>query len=146
VTLRWRAAADATAIARIAIEAFAEYSASGGRDAVRMVQVLPTLVACRGGAVIGFAAIEMVRPGVAALQAIAVSEHERGHGAGQRLLAAAEQAARAHGARVMSLHTAEANLAAYELFVRSGYAVQRRIPRYYRGVFGACAMQKVLGR
>jgi ribosomal protein S18 acetylase RimI-like enzyme len=145
VTLRWRTAADAAAIARLALSAFAEYSPTGGRDAVRMVEVLPTLVACRGAALIGFAAIE-IHPGVAALQAIAVSEHERGRGAGRRLLAAAEQAARSHGARVMTLHTAEANLAAYELFVRSGYAVERRIPRYYRGVFGACAMRKALGR
>ena len=143
ISLRLREASDRDAIERIATEAFGEYTLGDTRHTVRQLDALPTIVACRGGRVVGFASVE--RAGrIAALPAIAVAEHERSNGVGRRLLAAAEKLAVARGARVMTLHTAQANVAAFELFARSGYRITRRIPRFYRGVFGACEMAKRL--
>lgn len=145
ITLRWRTDADRAAITRLSAEAFGEYAPSAGEGTARMTERLLTLVACRGAELVGFAAIEPIQPFVMALQALAVVEWERGRGVGHRLLVAAEKVALRRGARRMTLHTAEANLAAFSLFARNGYRIERRLPRYYRGVFDACQMTKALG-
>jgi len=144
VSIRLRQPADRAFLERLARDAFGEYSADGGRTAIVMIERLSTLVASRGEQPVGFATLERLEPGVAALAAIAVVERERGQGVGQRLLNAAEARAASWGARRLELHTAEANLAAFELFVRAGYRLVGRIPRFYRGVFGACVMVKPL--
>lgn len=144
IILRPRETEDAAALQRLTVEAFAEYSPDRAEGAVRMLAPLETIVACRAQEVIGFVALEVIRTGVMAVQALAVTERERGRGVGQSLLDAAERVARERRCRFLSLHTAEANVAAFALFIRSGFEVERRIPRYYRGVFDACEMVKVL--
>lgn len=91
---------------------------------------------------IGFVVLRAERGELAEVQAIAVVEEERGRGFGRALLEAAERAARVAGASGMLLHTADANLAAFELFMKSGFRITRRILRYYRNVYDACEMQK----
>jgi ribosomal protein S18 acetylase RimI-like enzyme len=76
------------------------------------------------------------------LVAIAVVERERGRGVGSALLKAAEIRARAGGTPGITLHTAEANVAALELFTKRGFRVRRRLRRYYVGVFDACELVK----
>lgn len=144
VTFRKRESEDSPTLERLIVEAFSEYSPDRGKGAVRLLAPLETIVACRGDSVIGFAALEVIRTGVMAVQALAVTESERGRGVGQRLLEAVERVARDRKCRFLCLHTAEANLAAFALFIKSGFEVERRIPRYYRGVFDACEMVKVL--
>ncbi len=82
---------------------------------------------------------------MAELCAIAVDEHARGQGVGAALLAGLERALAAEGVRELSLHTAQANLSAIDLFLKQGFRIERRLPRFYRGVFDACAMRKRVG-
>lgn len=142
--VRPREATDDPFIAELSGQAFAEYTSRAGMNTLHMAQRLLTLVACRDGLPIGFACVEVLSSGVAALQAIAVGEEYRGRGMGRRLLAEAERVAAAHGARKLTLHTAQANVAAFELFAKNGYRVERRLRRYYRNVFDACWMTKRL--
>lgn len=141
VTLRHRTPTDTQAIERLARAAFTEYSWERGR--VRLERTL-TVVACRGVRLVGFVILELSARELGTIPAIAVDEREQGKGVGRRLLAAAERLARERGVRELTLHTAQANVAAFELFAKSGYRLVRRIPRYYRGVFDACEMLKRL--
>jgi ribosomal protein S18 acetylase RimI-like enzyme len=68
----------------------------------------------------------------------------RGRGVGFGLLCAAERLARLGRAKQLKLHTADFNLPAIELFMRSGYRIVRRAPRYYRHRFAACEFEKSL--
>ena len=80
----------------------------------------------------------------AELCAIAVDESARGRGVGAQLLRFVERELERDGIRELSLHTAVANLAALELFMKHGFSVMQRLPRYYRGVFEALALRKQL--
>lgn len=142
--IRPREAGDDPFIVELSTQAFAEYASRAGMNTLRMAQRFITLVACRDGMRVGFASIEILSSGTAALQAIAVREAYRGRGMGRRLLAEAERVAAAHGARKLTLHTAQANVAAFELFAKNGYRIERRLRRYYRNVFDACWMSKRL--
>lgn len=79
----------------------------------------------------GFAVLKIGRRGSASLDAIAVTELARGHGVGRSLLRAVEREASGHGARTLELVTAEANVAGLGLFLRGGYAMVKRLMRYY---------------
>jgi ribosomal-protein-alanine N-acetyltransferase len=122
--------------------AFAEFARAPVATTLTMVQRHRAFLAERGGVPIGFAVLRV--DGSAELVAIAVVEHERGRGVGRALLRLAEAAARRAGAPALSLHTADANLAALELFHKSGFRLERRLPRYYVGVFDACELRKEL--
>jgi ribosomal protein S18 acetylase RimI-like enzyme len=140
--LRRRISADDLYIARIAERAFAEYSRRPGDSTVSMARSGSTWVACREERLLGFAVVRGEGAGVAELCAIAVDELARGQGVGRALLTQVERALSAEGIRELSLHTAQANLSAMELFLKHGFRVERRLPRFYRGVFEACAMRK----
>jgi GNAT superfamily N-acetyltransferase len=58
---------------------------------------------------------------------MAVEPDARRHGIAARLLAAAEDAARARGHAHMALMVTESNLAARELYAQAGYATERRL-------------------
>ena len=124
------------------LEAVAKQMDRFGWDTLWLAEHFVSLVAEREGAPVGFVVVRIERDKLAELVAIAVVENERGHGVGRALLKAAEIRARAGGGTGVVLHTAEANLAAFELFVKNGFRVRRRIRRYYVGVFGACEMVK----
>lgn len=147
VSLRQREASDDAFIARLATQAFDEYSLHPAGSTLRMARTGVTWVACRGHQRLGFV---VVRPGNAGpahaeLCAIAVDEHARGLGVGTALLAKVERVLSLAGFSEITIHTAQANLSALELFLKRGFRVERRLPRFYRGVFDACALRKRIG-
>jgi ribosomal protein S18 acetylase RimI-like enzyme len=58
---------------------------------------------------------------------------------------AVERYAKARGFRALSLKTAQANLAALDLFLRNGFAITERAELYYFGGQPACRLVKTLG-
>lgn len=136
---------DESFVTRLARKAFAEYSNAPGLEAAEMAASNPTLLALEGHNPVGFVTLEPARDQqIAYVVALAVVEERRGRGVGHGLLCAAERLARVAGARTVQLHTADFNLAALELFLRSGYRIARRLPRYYRRRFAACELEKRL--
>jgi ribosomal-protein-alanine N-acetyltransferase len=123
--------------------AFGEFSKRAGSSTLAMARAHGGVVAERDGRLLGFAVLR-INPDGAELAAIAVLEEERGRGIGRALLTACEDAARRAGAPLLMLRTAEANLAAAELFHKRGYRLSRRLPRYYVGVFDALELTKPL--
>lgn len=150
---------DENFVLTLSAEAFGEYAKEGARSTLEMAKRWTCLVAEIPGVVpaptaatlatrraparaVGFVVLKAERGELAEILAIAVVEEERGRGFGRALLEAAEQKARAARTSGVMLHTADANLAALELFVRSGFRVKRRIARYYRNVYDASEMLK----
>lgn len=142
---RLRRAGDDAFIVALGALAFGEYSLQAPEHSLAMARRFPTVIALRGDQPVGFAIVQLRGSGDAALQAIAVAETERGRGVGRRLLATAEALAAQRGARCLRLQTAEANAAALELFRKRGFAIERKLPAYYRGVYDAVSMVKQLG-
>ncbi|HEX6273227.1 MAG TPA: GNAT family N-acetyltransferase [Polyangiaceae bacterium] len=147
--LRVYRGADAPFVEELARRAFAEYSR---RAAVAGARAAPhagvvTLVAVVGEAPAGFATVAVHAGGrqvIASLDAIAVEPEHRGRGVGKVLLAGAERKAKAAGATELRLVTAEANLAALDLFLRSGFEINARLGRYYERGQNAVRMRKTL--
>jgi len=130
VALRRREPGDDAFIEQLSEEAFGEYNPEARVRALPMARAGTTQVATYAGKPIGFAVIR--RAGRSAhLDAIAVSLEVRGRGVGRLLLDAAERAAVTLGASSLELATAEANLAALELFLKSGYRIRKTVARFY---------------
>lgn len=139
--MRPHQAGDERFIAELARRAFTEYALDAEQATLRMTRSGRAWVACRDEDALGFAVAR--RTGAdAELCAIAVEEHARGSGVGATLLARVERELAVEGARELRIHTAEANVAALELFLKRGFVVARRLPRYYRGMFNACELRK----
>ncbi len=146
VAIRRVEASDHGFLARLGREAFGDFDLRAEDHTlaiVRQAGVL-TLVATLGEKPVGFASVELGRGGMAHLQAIAVTGAERGRGLGQRLLVAAERLARARGATFFHLTTAQANVEAIALFLKCGFAIDRRHRRFYGRGQDACTMVKDL--
>jgi ribosomal protein S18 acetylase RimI-like enzyme len=92
----------------------------------------------------GFAMLTVHGGARASLDAIAVDAAHRGRGVGKALLAGAESAARRRRALELRLVTAEANVAALDLFLRSGFEIVERLERYYPRGQNAVVMRKEL--
>lgn len=144
IAIRSGSTADAAFIEALAREAFAEYSPASARSTRAMSEAphARTFVAVRDGTPIGFAVLEVRRDGLAHLDAIAVEAGWRGRGVGRRLLRHAEADAAARGATRLGLMTAQANLAALDLFLKEGWRVVRTLPRYYPRGQHALALEK----
>jgi len=140
-----RRSSDDGAISRLAAQAFAEYDLQPAATIQRLVQRGTTWVAWRGETALGFAIVHPVDPSTVELCAIAVDEDYRGLGIGRALLAHVELSLVRAGATQIKLHTAESNVAALELFFKCGFRLVRRLPRFYRGVYDACALTKSVG-
>jgi [ribosomal protein S18]-alanine N-acetyltransferase len=140
------APADADFVRALAEEAFSEYDGTAeraGSHTVAMARAARTLVAESANRRLGF--VTLVVDGEAAhIVAIAVVPSVRGRGVGARLLRDGERLARVLGARVVALETGEANLAALDMFIRAGYRVDGRIPRYYRTGYDALTLRRSL--
>ena len=80
------------------------------------------------------------RRGDAALQAIAVELRERGRGIGGRLMHASARGTK-QGAATLRLCTAQANVEALALFIKHGFRIERRMPRFYPNGQDACSSQ-----
>jgi len=143
--IRQRRSADDRFIGRLAARAFAEYDGQPAITMERLVQRGTTWVAWRGDTPIGFATVHPVNQYSVDLCAIAVEEEARGLGIGRALLAHVELAVVRAGLQEIRLHTAQSNLSALELFLKCGFRVERRMPRFYRGVYDACELSKSVG-
>jgi ribosomal protein S18 acetylase RimI-like enzyme len=142
IRLRPRETADDEFIQRLGELAFGEYSRDAKHSTLPMARSGQTWIAERGGAPVGFAIARDSGEACMELCAIAVEEHARGVGVGATLLAHVERELARAGTLVLTLHTAEANASALELFVKCGFRSDRRLPRYYRGVYDAWQMHK----
>jgi ribosomal protein S18 acetylase RimI-like enzyme len=149
-TIRRKQPNDDTFISNLGEEAFAEYSPTAGSQTLSMSnrKGAVTLIAERNGSPVGLAILQLGepldRPGVAYLHAIAVTAPERGRGIGRKLLAKAVGLVRARGVREIQLSTADANLAALDLFTKSGFSITKRLEGHYRRGQAAYLMSKVL--
>jgi ribosomal protein S18 acetylase RimI-like enzyme len=145
LSIRERTPDDDEFIWELSKGAFGDYSRRSGAVTLQFVRAASahTLLAWQRLQRVGFASID-VEGRRALLQAIAVVASERGRGIGGRLLAAIEVKALALGARELTLCTGDANVEALQLFLRAGFLITRRLPRYYMRGQNACEMKKGL--
>ncbi len=136
---------DSEFIMRLSHAVFGEYAKLAGPFTLKLSQSpgAVTLMAAVAGRLVGFAIVMFEAPS-AMLAAIAVEPDCRGLGIGKRLLARAEVEACAQGATKLTLATAEANVAALDLFLKNGYRITGRKPRYYGRGQNAVSMRKRL--
>ncbi|HYQ16495.1 MAG TPA: GNAT family N-acetyltransferase [Polyangiaceae bacterium] len=146
LAIRTAAPSDAPFVRQLGGEAFSEYDPHAERATARMLveTASKTLIAEREGRPVGFVIVKPDASRVLALNAIAVLPSERGRGIGQRLLRAAEQYGRSQGMRAVALNTAQANLAALDLFLRAGFVITERTAMHYRRGQAACRLEKRL--
>jgi ribosomal protein S18 acetylase RimI-like enzyme len=145
ISLRSFAPEDASFVAKLSDEAFAEY---GGRPSRYTLSVIerPTAhswLAIEEGVPVGLVILEVDLPRAAVL-AVAVSRLARGRGIGELLMKHAERQARAHSATRLTLYTADSNLAALDLFLRRGFRIVARKPGFYSRRQDACELTKRL--
>ena len=136
---------DDAFIERLSTLAFGDFdgeAAAHTRSLVRKPSA-QTRVAVRGSERLGFVVVEL-GAGTSWVQAIAVASRERGRGLGALLMAEAERVAREAGARTLSLTTAQANVEALELFMKRGFRIERRLPRFYGRGQDACVLALAL--
>lgn len=145
VSVRRYESADQAFVARLSDEAFAEYQP---RPSVYTLHALRratgrTFIAVVAGAPVGMIVLDGAADEWWVL-AIAVAAPYRARGIGGVLLQTAEGHATAHAARRLSLFTADANLAALELFLRRGFRIVERRERFYARRQAACKLTKEL--
>jgi [ribosomal protein S18]-alanine N-acetyltransferase len=147
IAIRRRGPGDDAFIQRLAREAFAVFDPAAGARVLGLAERASkeTLLAERGRERLGFLVLASQRE-TAWIEAIAVLSTERGRGVGTRLMQAAEHAARRAGCRRLSLTTAQANVEALELFLKRGFRIERRVPRYYTAGQDACVLTRALER
>ena len=137
---------DAEFIGPLAEHAFGEYSARAARTTLALARGprASTFVVCAGALRVGFAVVEFQNDREAHLAAIAVAEGYRGSGIGRCLLSHAEREVAARKRVLLRLVTSQANLAAIDLFLKSGFKIESRLPRYYARGQDALLMVKRL--
>ncbi len=138
-------AGDDAFIERLSRQAFADFDPLAGPHTLSLTQGdgVVTRVAVRDGERLGFVVLQF-GPSVGWIQAIAVSPSERGQGVGRTLVAEAIRVARRTGVRRLRLTTAQANVEALELFLKCGFAIERRVPRHYARGQDACVLGRAL--
>lgn len=145
VSFRARTTDDDAFIERLSRQAFSDFDPLAGPHTLSLARrdgVL-TRLAVRDGQRLGFVTLEFGGSG-AWLQAIAVSPGERGRGVGAALMAETIRVARRAGAPRLRLTTAQANVEALELFLKCGFAIERRVPRHYTRGQDACVLGRAL--
>ena len=141
---RWTPDDDAF-VAGLAEESFAEYGEQPWRYLSRVTHNagIRSWIAVEADAPVG-----MVVLGRAAsawwILAVAVTARARARGIGGHLMQVAERHAAAQGAACLSLFTADSNLAALDLFLRRGFRIVARRPRFYARGQAACRLDKRL--
>jgi ribosomal protein S18 acetylase RimI-like enzyme len=143
VAIRRATPGDTPFIHELSQLAFAEFDPNAARATAKMMleSGAQTLVAERDGTPLGFVILHAQSSTHLAINAIAVSLSERGKRIGQRLMLAAEHHARSLGVSRITLSTAQVNLAALDLFLRSGFTITTRNTRYW-GNQPACQLEK----
>ncbi len=133
-------ASDLAFVRALSTDAFGEFGKYAGRNTVWMAEHHRGWVATQQGRRIGFALLDTSNR-IFEVTAIAVMPGERGKGIGQALLHALERAA--SGAVELRARTADANVAALSLFLRNGFRIKNRLPRYYANMYTAYEMSKL---
>ena len=131
--IRRATAADAPAMSRVAVLAYAPYvDRMGGQRPAPMDEAYGAVVddaeawvVETEGAVIGFLVL-VAEDDAMLLDNLAVLPSHQGRGAGRALLSLADERARAGGYDRISLYTNEAMVENQELYVRIGYVETRR--------------------
>jgi ribosomal protein S18 acetylase RimI-like enzyme len=146
VVIRRLAPADVPWACLLARRAFSDFSprAESAAHGMFAESAATTLIAARGGEPLGFAVVERRGDGRASLQAIAVEGAERGRGIGTRLVNAAIHLAQSMGARELDLWTAQANVEALAVFLKVGFRIEARKPRFYARGQDACRLVRSL--
>ena len=141
---RWTPADDSF-VTQLADEAFREYDARPDRYMRRATHRATTLtwIAVADGVPVGMVVLDR-SAGEWSVLAVAVAERSRARGVGSLLMQTAETHARAHGALQLSLFTADANLAALDLFLRRGFRIVARRKGFYARRQDACRLVKQL--
>src|SRR6185436_239297 len=128
--LRAYQASDAPFVETLARLAFSEYSPRAGAPSVHAATLpgVVAIVAVAGSERAGFAMLTVRKSRerqsdamFASLDAIAVEPAHRGRGVGRALVRGAELEARKRRVVDLQLVTAEANVAALDLFLRAGF-------------------------
>jgi [ribosomal protein S18]-alanine N-acetyltransferase len=83
------------------------------------------------GSMAGFVISMHEEDGTGHITTIGVAPEHRRRGLGYSLIVKAENAYRQRGVRLMRLEVRTVNTGAQELYVRAGYSVTQRLPRYY---------------
>jgi ribosomal protein S18 acetylase RimI-like enzyme len=135
---------DLIFIARLASEAFGEYTSKAVSNTLDVVGRYYTWVALRGREAVGFVTVANEGDGVAVLHALAVVRGERGKGVGFRLMQVFERFAREHGVTRLELCSPECSLAALDLFYRRGFRLVRRRQRFYERGQNGCVLVKAV--
>ena len=121
------------------------YTSDELREAMREPEAF-TLVAERGGAIVGFlvGALDARRRGH--VITIDVVPDLRRRGLGGRLIAAAEQRWLHAGVQLVRLEVAVNNHSALAFYARLGYRILHRLPRYYPGGLDGLSLEKTVSR
>jgi ribosomal protein S18 acetylase RimI-like enzyme len=137
---------DATFVERLAQHAFGEYSMRAGTSTLSMARGRGALsyIAYKEQRPAGFAVLELQAKGNVHLAAIAVQDADRGTGVGRTLLSHVEKEAASRCGVWLRLWTSQANLAALDLFLKTGFKIEQRLARYYSRGQDAVLMVKRL--
>jgi [ribosomal protein S18]-alanine N-acetyltransferase len=149
-TIRIRRAVDADRPALVALE---HASFTSDRMSARQFRRhlrgsgASVIVAARAKDIVGAAVVFFhASHDIARLYSIAVASSARGVGLGDRLLAAAERAAREHGSASMRLEVRAGNVAARRLYETRGYVAFATKAAYYEDGEDAVRYEKALLR
>lgn len=145
-TLRELRNADRGFVQALAKAAFGEYTPWSGRRTLQMAErsTSVTAVAEHDGIPVGFAIVDFGAPELATLDAIATLPSYRGQGVGRALLERAEAEVRRRGVRRLRLVTADANLAALDLFLKAGFRIAEHLAYFYPRKQDAVVLEKRL--
>jgi ribosomal protein S18 acetylase RimI-like enzyme len=144
LTFRPCQAIDLVFIARLASDAFGEYTSKAVSNTLDVAGRYSTWVALRGQGAVGFVTVANDGDGVAVLHALAVIRGERGKGVGFRLMQVFERFAREHDIARLELCVPECSLAALDLFYRRGFRLHRRREKFYERGQNGCVLVKEL--
>lgn len=132
--VRVRAAKPGDAVAMLALEALFPSDRMSARSIRRFIAApsARVFVALRGAEIIGNLVLLLrANSRTARIYSVIVSPQARGLGIGNRLVEAAERAAKREGRGAVTLEVRADNAAARALYAKRGYVEERRLPEYY---------------
>lgn len=132
--VRVRVAKSGDAVAMLALEALFPSDRMSARSIRRFIAApsARVFVALRGAEIIGNLVLLLrANSCTARIYSVIVSPQARGLGIGNRLVEAAERAAKREGRGAVTLEVRADNAAARALYAKRGYVEERRLPAYY---------------
>lgn len=143
-TLRDYHPGDRAFVQALAKAAFGEYTPWSGRRTLQMAErsTALTIIAEYGDVPVGFAIADFASAELSTLDAIATLPSHRGKGVGRALLERIELEVRRRNRRRLRLVTADANLAALDLFLKSGFRIAEHLAYFYPRKQDAVVLEK----